>query len=384
MHQSTHYSSTPPVLQRTAMKTLVPALLAVFALSSVHAADSAPPGAPLPAVSVEEVRTLEKSAAKTFIGTVSGSETVNIVPRVSGTLWKVAFREGAMVKKGDVLFEIEDTVYKANVLVAEALIQQAEADLELAIKEHERSRELLKSKAISTQSFDSTLATQLLKEARLAEAKANLVLAQHDLDYCRIVSPLTGRIGEKLYSEGNYITPSLGVLATVVRFQPCKVQFSMSESDFFHYFRNRDELRNAQLDILRANGDRYTGKAVIDFVDNIVDRRTDTLMITLECNNPGDQLLPGGFVQIRMAEMYPAPLPAVSISALMTDGTNHYVFVARPDDTVERRIVHIGDVVDRYQIITQGLEPGERVLVGGMNKVTPGMKVNPVMSGQQH
>ena len=350
----------------------------VFAFAAVRAGDAAPGAGMLPAVTVEEVGVVDESEPRIYIGTVSGAEAVGIVARISGTLWKVAFSEGALVNKGDVLFEIEDTVYRANVRVAEALIRQAEASLELAKKDHERNTNLLKEKAISTQTFDTTLASQMLQEAKVEEARANLILKQHDLEYCRIVSPLTGRIGEKLYSEGNYITPSLGILATVVRYRPIRVQFSMSESEYFRYFRDHDELGNVGLGIIRANGRRYTGAARVEFVDNTVDQRTDTIMISLECDNPDDQLLPGGFVQVQLAEKYERPIPAVSISALMTDGTNHYVYVLDGDDAVERRIVETGDVIGRLQAVTAGLEPGERVVVGGMNKVAPGVKVRPV------
>ncbi len=333
----------------------------------------------VPAVNAELVGTLTESQPKTYVGTVSGAEEVSVVARVSGTLWKAAFREGGMVEKGDVLFEIEDTIYKANVRIAEALIQQAEADLELAIREHERSDNLLRTKAISAQAFDTTLATMELREAKLEEAKANLVLAQQDLQYCQITSPISGRIGEKLYSEGNYITPATGIMATIVQYQPIKVQFSMSESDFFSYFSNHDTLRNVTISIIRANNQPFQGDIRVDFVDNIVDRRTDTIMVHLECDNPNEQLLPGGYIQVLLAEKYETPVPAISTSAVMTDGTNHYVYVIGDDDTVERRNVVLGNLVYRNQIIQSGLEPGERVITGGLNKVRPGIKVAPVM-----
>lgn len=214
----------------------------------------------IPSVSVEVVTTLDTSQPKTFVGAVEGAEAVAIVARVSGTLLKANFREGGLVRPGDVLYEIEDTVYSAKVDVAKALIEQSEADYELAIKEHERSAGLLQSKAIPEQTFDMTLSTQKLKKAKLDKAKASLILAQHDLEHCRIVSPISGRIGEKMYSEGNYITPTLGVLATVVQYQPIKVRLSMSERDFFLYFSSHDQLRNVHLTIARANGERYTGK----------------------------------------------------------------------------------------------------------------------------
>lgn len=353
-----------------------------FGVSSAVPAGDGPGAAILPAVSVEQVRLLDRSDPKVFVGTVTGSETVAIVPRVSGTLWKVAFKEGTMVGEGDVLFEIEDTVYKANLEVAEAVIEQAEAELELAKKDHERNTELLKSRAISTQSFDTSLATQRLKEAKVAEARANLILKRHDLDYCRIVSPITGRIGENLYSEGNYITPAVGTMATVVAYRPSEVRFSISESDFFSYFGDYEEPREVDLSIIRANGELYEGGTRISFIDNMVDRQTDTLMISLECDNPNGQLLPGGFVQVRLYERYETPVAAVALSALMTDGSNHFVYVVGANDVVERRVVRIGDVVGRNQSILSGLEPGETVVVGGMNKIAVGAKVAPVFVSQ--
>ncbi len=354
-------------------------LLFITVSTHVNAGDEATGNSMLPAVNVEVVRTIDQSESKTYIGTVNGAEAVGVVARISGTLWKVAFNEGALVKKGDVLFEIEDTVYKANVRVAEALIKQSEANLTLAIKDHERNVNLLAENAISTQTFDTTLAAQMLQEARVEEAKANLILKQHDLDYCRIISPITGRIGEKLYSEGNYITPSLGILATIVQYQPIKVQFSMSESDYFRYFTEHDEIRDARIVIIRANGEKYVGSTSVEFVDNTVDTNTDTIMISLECDNPNDQLLPGGFVQVQLAETYADPIPAVAVSAFMTDGTNHYVYVVNNEHVIERRTVVIGDVVGRYQSVAEGLEPGERVVIGGMNKVAPGTKIKPVV-----
>lgn len=336
--------------------------------------------AALPAVSVARVANIGHSQPKTYVGTVEGAERVNIVARVSGTLLKVNFREGAMVKAGDVLFEIEDTVYDAKVRVAQALIEQAQADFELAIKEHERSQDLLKSKAIAAQSFDMTLATQDLKKARVDEAKANLILARHDLEHCRIVSPIHGRIGEKAFSDGNYITPNSGTLAVVVRYQPVKVRFSMSESDFFRYFRNHDRPRDVDLGVVRANGERYDGSIEPDFVDNEVDSRTDTITVFLLCDNANDQLLPGGFVQVRLAERFAAPLPAVSTTAIMTDGSRHYVFVVGDGDVIERRTVTPGPLVFDTQTVTDGLKEGERVVVGGMNKAAPGMRIRPVES----
>lgn len=333
-----------------------------------------------PSVTVEPVGTIQKSEPKIYIGTVKAYETVGLLARVSGTLWKANFIEGSMINAGDVLFEIEDTDYASKVQIAEALVRQAEADLELAVKEHDRSRELLVSRAIAEQSFDVTEATELLKEARVSEAKANLRLAEEELRRCRIIAPISGRIGEKLINEGNFVTPSSGILANIVSSTPAKVQFSMSESDYFRYFTNHDEWRGAEVVIIRANGEKYTGGITTDFVDNQVDKRTDTIMVSLSCDNLQAQLLPGGFVQVHLSEDFGSPLPAVPAAAVMTDGKNNYVYIANSDNVIERREIEVGDVVGRYQIVEKGLTPGETVLVGGMNKVRPGAKVNTVVN----
>lgn len=332
-----------------------------------------------PAVNVEFVTPIFNTQPRIFVGTVEGAETVNIVARISGALEKVNFREGGTVQAGDVLFEIEDTVYAANVRVAEALIKQSEADYDLAFKEHERSKELLASKAIAAQTFDTTLATMNLNRAKLEEAKANLVLAQHDLDHCRVTSPISGRIGEKMFSEGNYITPSVGTLATVVQYQPIKVRFSISEDELFTYFSGREYKNHVNLSIIRANGEPYQGTVELDFIDNLVDSRTDTITLHLVCDNAGDQLLPGGFVRVQLAERYEQPLPSVLTSAIMTDGSHYFVYAVGDDNTVERREIIVGDLVGRRQAVVNGLQIGERVVVGGLNKIVPGVTVNPVM-----
>lgn len=352
---------------------LIAAFLAMLPLSFSVAGDAQPP-----AVAVASVSAIDASEPKTYIGTVAGADAVDIVARVSGTLWTVAFEEGGVVNKGDVLFEIEDHIYRATVHAAQAQVKQAEANLELAHKEHTRNTNLLNSNAISAQTFDNTDATVALREAQLDEAEANLALKTIDLEYCRIKAPMSGRIGEKKFSEGNYITPASGTLATIVQYQPVKVRFSMSESDYFRHFTNHNQLRDSEIAVIRANGERYTGVNIVDYVDNSVDRKTDTIMISLLCDNPEDQLLPGGFVEVRVAEKYGAPTPAVPLAAVMTDGTNHYVYVVDNDDVVQRREIRAGDVVGRHQTVVSGLRPGERVVSGGMNKTAPGMKIRPV------
>lgn len=335
-----------------------------------------------PSVRVETVGTLEATQPKPFNGTVAAKETVNLVPRVSGYLEKVAFQEGATVKEGDLLFNIEDTVYEISVRVAESVVRQIEAEIDLAKKELERIVILRKSNAVTEQDLDESQRTISLQEARLDEAKAKLDQAKNDLSYTKIHAPLTGRIGAKQYSEGNYLTPTSGVLATIVQFDPITVKFSMSVADFMRYSKDGQGLGQTNIEILRADGTPYQGEFKFDFLDNQVDRRTDSITIFLICQNPNNILLPGTFTRVQISERFEKPQPAVNVTALMTDGSNYYVYVLGAENKVERRNVTVGAQVYDHQIVTSGLEPGETVIVGGLNKVKPGGEVIPI--GQEN
>lgn len=337
---------------------------------------SGPEKAP-PSVRVEEVGLIDSSQPKPYVGFVEAKETVVLVPRVSGYLEKIAFQEGEIVQKDDLLFEIEERTYEINVQAAKSVIKQIEAEIALAKRSYERSSSLHQNRVISEQELDEAQRTISLQEARLDEAKAKLAQAETDLSYTKIFAPLTGKIGAKHISEGNYLTPGSGTLASIVQYDPITVRFAVSETDFIKYLKNgTGDLRKTNIEILRVDGERYTGEFEIDFTDNVA--ANGTLMVYLLCGNADNQLLPGGFTRVKLSEQFQEPLPAVNVSALMTDGAHHYVYVLDGENQVRRRDVEKGLQVDNMQVITSGLTPGEHVLVGGLNKVAPGSKVQPV------
>ena len=348
------------------------------------------PAMPPPVVRVEAVGTLDHTQPVSKVGTVTAKESVQIVPRVSGYLMNIAFKEGDFVKEGDLLFEIEDTVYKINVRVAESVIQQIEAEIALAKRNHERISQLVLRNAATQQDADEVLRSVALHEARLEEAKAKLDQAKTDLGYTKIFAPLSGRIGAKQFSKGNYLTPASGMLATVMQFDPITVAFPVTEREFNTYFHESDEKKEAKIEVLLANGTPYEGNFHIDFFDNYVDRYSGQIMVYLLCDNKDGKLFPGGFTTVKLSEKFEEPKTAVNVAALMTDGATHYVYVmqmyqkevedgkgnkiSQPACRAVRRDVKLGpQVVDR-QIITSGLTPGEPVVVGGLNKI--------IMSGQ--
>ena len=255
--------------------------------------------------------------------------------------------------------------------------QQNLAELEYMTREKNRYEKLYKSNAAAQTTYEDALRSYLVYEAKRDESKANLALAENDLSYTKIYAPLSGRIGRNIYSEGNYITPEKGVLATIVQFDPIKIKFAMSEADFFRHSKN-GTLSVSGVEIVRADGKTYQGKIKVDFVDNQIDTKTGTLMIQLEGENPDMELIPGGYVMVRFREKFEKPLPSVSVTALMTDGTHHYVYVVTPENKVERRNITIGPQVRDRQIVLSGLKKGETVVIGGINKTKPGEQVNPV------
>lgn len=335
----------------------------------------------LPTVRVEEVGTLTTSQPEPILGVVRAKEAVTLVPRVSGYLTKVAFQEGTTVQKGDLLFEIEDTVYKMNVKVAESVVRQIEAEIELAKKDLERILTLHGDGVVSEQELDQAQRTINLQEAKLDEAKATLGLAENDLSYTKIYAPLTGRIGGKELSEGNYLTNTTGALATIVQYDPITILFTLSESKYIRYFIDAQaEGKQPNMEIFRTDGKPYQGEFKIDFADNTVDQDTRTIAIHLICSNAGDQLLPGGWCRVRLAERFLEPVPATEVAAVMTDGARHYVYIIASDNRIERRDVVLGEQVYNKYIIKAGLQPGEQVVVGGLNKVIPGDHVRTVSS----
>ena len=162
-----------------------------------------------------------------------------------------------------------------------------------------------------------------------------------------------------------------------MQFDPIDIKFAMSEADFFKYSKN-GELSTAAFEILRADGKPFKKPLKIDFIDNRVDTGTGTLMVQLEAANPDMELIPGGYVMVRLRENFEHARPAVNVIALMTDGERHYVFVVGPDKKVERRQIEIGPQVKDKQVVLSGLEAGEAVVVSGIQKVKPGDTVEPV------
>ena len=318
--------------------------------------------------------TVMEAETRSYIGSVRPAETVNVTAKVNGTLWKTAFREGAIVLKGDLLFEIEDTIYKAKLQAAEAGLKQVEAEYDYAVKEYNRNKTLIDKKVISDAEFAVYEKNRASLEAKIAEMKATIKLCENDLSYTKIYAPITGRIGELVVSVGNEVGPTTGKLATIVQYDPIKIRFSMSEADFYRNYKD-GKLVNHTMVVRDASGKERAGGIKIDFFDNQVDAATDTVMIQLLCPNADNAIVPGGFVKIDFTQKFDTPQLAIPTTAVMNEGKDLYVYVVGLDNIIEKRMIVAGDQVGELQEVLEGLTIDELVVTGGAHKTYPGGKV---------
>jgi len=354
-------------------------IIGTVCTAAVIASAAAPQGMPAPTVRVEKVTTVTRGDARVYVGTVSPYNQVDVVVRVSGELWEQPFKKGSHVKKGDLLFHIEDTIYKENVNAARAELEQAEAEFNFAEKEKDRYTKLYNSNAAAAKDYESAIRTFKLRQAQKIASQAKLKLAENDLSYTKIYSTLDGKIGGQTYSVGNYLTPGSPKLTTIVQYDPIKILFSLSETDYFRSVKN-GKLDVSAVEIVRADGKVCKKPVRIGYVDNLIDNKTGTIKVELQMENKDEMLFPGGYVKVKFRQVFDPPMASVSASAMMTDGKIHYVYVLDQNNTVIKREVVPGPQAGDKQTFASGVKVGETVIIGGQNKVYPGRTVTPVFN----
>jgi RND family efflux transporter MFP subunit len=288
-----------------------------------------------------------------------------------------------VVKKGDLLFEIEDTRYKAAVEEAVAKKAQLEAKLLYAKNSFERYNRLLASKSVSMDTVENAKSTMHALEAEIQSADAAITVAKDDLNYTKLTAPITGRTGRVTFSTGNYITPTSGSLVTITGIDEVYVKFPISERDFLSLFGTQEKMKkDALVSVNLANGKAYDQPGKIFMTDNTVQPTTDTLNVWARFPNPEDVLTPGGVVTVNLSKKNVDRFPAANISSVMHDAYKSYVYVVNDQGVVERRDVTLGNTVNNEQCFSSGVKEGEVIIIDGMHKVRPGAKVNPVYSAQ--
>lgn len=344
--------------------------------TAATAAPASPPSVPVAQVLVRPV-----TPSIELTGALSAVKQVELRPRVAGTIQDVSVPEGRFVEKGQALFLIDPRHYQAALNVAGARLREAEAASTLAQAEHVRAEQLFAQKIVARDRLDTATAAMNARKAQVGAAKAALDAAQLDLSFTRVTAPISGRAGQVLVTEGNYVSAGVTPLSTIVSVDPLHVYFDVDERTYLRSLAagragaSPQGAQSAKVMVALLTDTAYSRPGRIDFFSNTSDRKTGTVRVRAVVDNPDGRLTPGLFARIKLETGTPQARVLVSDQSIGTDQGRRHVLVVGKDDKTEYRPVQLGPVVDGLRVIEHGLQPGERIVVKGL--VGPGMQVRP-------
>lgn len=365
------------------MKTIGKILIlaaALFVLAGCDSGAQAPGAMPPPPVSVASVIEREVVESETFSGRLEAVESVEVRARVTGYIESVKFKQGAQVKKGDLLVQIDPRPFQTTLATAEAAAAAARSRLELARIELQRTEQLIRDNAASRQELDQRQSGLRDAEAAVRAAQAQVERARLDLGFTRVTAPISGRIGRIEVTTGNLIqgdVPGSPLLTTIVSTSPIYASFEIDEPVYLKYGLNKPGMR-LPVQIGLTNEAGHPHKAVLVFVDNQVDITTGTVRARALLENKNGALTPGLYARVQLSDQAQAH-NAILINdrAIGTDQSRKFVFVVGADNKAVYREVRLGRMVDGLRIIEEGLKAGENIVVNGIQRVQPGSVVTP-------
>ena len=355
-------------------------LLAGCSSSSSKGASAPPP----PVVEVATVVQQDTPIYSEWVATLDGYVNAQIQPRVSGYIIKQNYKEGSVVRKGEVLFEIDPRPFKAALDQAKAQLAQAEAQLGKANLDVERDTPLAQARAIAQGQLDTEIQARLGAQALVQAAKANVEQAELNMEFTKVTSLVTGIAGIAQVQIGNLVGPN-SVLTSVSQVDPIKAYFTVSEQQFVDFHRRfptqesvEEQRRRMPLELLLADGSVYERPGRIYFADREVNPATGAIRIAGVFPNPNNLLRPGGFGRVRLSAKTQTGALLVPQRAVMELQGSYQVAVVGDDNKVSIRPVTVGERVGKLWIVTEGLKAGERVVVEGLMKVRDGTPVKAV------
>ena len=353
-----------------------------------------PPATPVSAAVVEQ---RDVAMWDEFSGRLEAIERVEIRSRVAGAVQTVHFREGALVKQGDLLITIDPAPYAAEVERAHAQVTGAEARLALTKREHDRSQQLQQSGSgvISQSSIDQRLSAYREAEAALRAAEAALQTARLNLGYTDVKAPVAGRVGKLEITVGNLVVagPGAPVLTTLVSVSPIYASFSADEEVVMRALKalaaeghasGRVERIPVEMTTATSNGTAFKGN--LQLIDNQVDARSGTVRVRAMFDNADGHLMPGQFARLRMGQPTTEPMLLISERAIGTDQNKKFVMIVDAESKAAYREVFLGASVDGMRVVVSGLQAGERIVVNGLQRIRPGVLLAPQtasMDGKQ-
>ncbi|HAS8417073.1 TPA: efflux RND transporter periplasmic adaptor subunit [Vibrio vulnificus] len=334
-----------------------------------------------PLVVTQEVLMLDYQPSNAYIGRVEAVEDTNITAQVSGYLKARHFEEGQLVEKGALLYTIEPSSFEAQVASAKASLAQAKASLKKAELDHQRGKNLLPRGSISQSEFDALTAGLLGAQAQLEAANAQLKLADVNLSYTQIRAPFSGRISDSKVSTGDLVSPSAGILTTLVSLDPIHTAFSISERERLALGIERIKgdgstpSAGVEVQLQLENGKEYPHLGRLDYLGNRIDTKTGTIALRAVVANTDHQLLPGQHIKVNLREKQAKSVVVVPRRAVQTDLEGHFVMVMTPGEVAERRNVSLGAQVEQGVVIHEGLTQDDVVITQGLQRVRNGMQV---------
>ncbi len=373
-------------MQRTRNGLLVATILIAMIGCGNHN-DSGSKQAPLPNVKIAQPLSQEVTEWDEYTGRIEAVNSVDVRARVSGYLEKVNFKAGDKVSKGDLLFQIDPKPYTAQLNYAQAELERAKSKHELAKNDLSRAERLFHAKAISEEEYDAR--SKGLREAAAAiqSAEANAYTARLNLEYTQVRSPIDGRIGRELITVGNVVNGGGGdatLLTFIVSTDPVYVYVDADERSVLKYRRQakkggRGSLGDEQTPVELAVADEvgFPHQGHLDYIAPREDAATGTLSLRGVFANPDELLSPGFFARMRIRQSAPYPAILLPDRAIGTDQAQRFVWVVNQENQVEYRKVELGAHIGQSRVITQGLKSEEWAVIEGIQKLKPGIKVNP-------
>ncbi|MFN8758541.1 MAG: efflux RND transporter periplasmic adaptor subunit [Tagaea sp.] len=363
------------------------AVLAVALVCVSDASAQMGPGAPPPPVTVAKPVVKEIVDRDEFVGRFEAAESVDLRARVSGYLEAVRFRDGQMVREGDVLFVIDKRTYNAAFARAQSAVTAAQTRLDFFRSDMERYERLARSGTAPERQLEQTRQQFLQAQADIAGLRAELETARLNLGFTDVRAPISGRIGRKLVSEGNLVAADQSLLATIVTLDPVKFYFDIDERAYLAYARSvraagglpNPRERPSEIEVLIGVADerQMTRKGLVDFVDSRLDQATGTMRVRATVKNEDLFLAPGMFGRVEVPGGTPYRAVLVPDEASAADLDRRIVWVVAADGTVSPRLVRPGPRHDGYRVIRQGLDGSETIVIAGLQRVRPGGRVTP-------
>ena len=337
-----------------------------------------------PAVGIQEAARRPVTESTDFVGRVESPEKVDIVARITGYLQERLFQEGQEVRRGEPLYRIERSTFEAELARAQANVASAEAELANARVTLSRAQELTRTGAGTRVALDNAVAQERTANAQLLAARAAARSAEVNLSYTEIASPIDGKIGRTVVTVGNVVSPQSGTLATIVSQDPMRVSFPVSQRQALELrdrYASRGGAEAVRIRFRTADGRNYPETGRIEFIDNQINRATDSILIRARVPNPrregGDRaLIDGQFVTVAVEGVEPVLAITIPRAAVLQDQQGSYAFIVDAENKAQRRNLRLGRNTPQVAVVEEGLNPGDRVIVEGIQRVRPGQEVN--------